>query len=107
MPFPIIHVRGLNPNGMALFPFILVRTKELKQDKILINHESIHIWQQIELLVLPFYIFYLLNYLFNRIKYKSHYQAYMHIVFEKEAYENESDLDYLRNRRWFSWVTFL
>ena len=92
---------------MALFPFILVRTKELKQDKILINHETIHIWQQIELLVLPFYMLYLLNYLYNRIKYKGHYQAYINIVFEKEAYKNESHLDYLKDRRWFSWVTFL
>lgn len=92
---------------MAIFPFILVRSEELKKDRILINHETIHIWQQIEMLVLPFYVFYLLNYLYNLLKYKSHYHAYMNISFEKEAYANEGDLSYPEQRKLYAWVTFL
>lgn len=107
MKFPIVHVRSLRANGMALFPFILVSRKELKNDQVLINHEKIHLWQQIEMLVVPFYILYVLNYLYNRFKFKDHHKAYMNIVFEKEAYAHENNLSYLSQRKFIGWTAFL
>lgn len=107
MHFPIIYAPFLRVNGMALFPFILVRHKHLKQDSILINHEKIHLRQQVELLVIPFYLLYLLNYLFSLAKYKNHHQAYFNIVFEKEAYAMETDRTYLNRRKLFAWSKFL
>ncbi len=86
-------------DGMALFPFILVRRPEYKTDKVLINHEMIHLRQQLETLILPFYLMYLVNYLFNIIKYKKHHPSYMNLYFEKEAYLNERNLDYLKERK--------
>jgi hypothetical protein len=59
------------------------------------NHEFIHFRQQIELLIIPFYILYLLNYLINLIRYHKHTEAYRNILFEREAYENDSNLSYL------------
>ena len=97
----------LHVNGMTLFPFILINNKELLEDKIFINHEHIHLRQQLELAILPFYILYLLNYLLNRIKYKDHYNAYRNICFEREAYSNEKDLMYLRKRKLFRWLRYL
>jgi hypothetical protein len=101
--YKIIIAPFLKVNAMALFPFILVKEEGMAGDTVLINHERIHLRQQAELLVIPFYILYLLNYLFNLLIYRSHHQAYMQIVFEREAYANEADTDYLKQRKWQAW----
>jgi hypothetical protein len=88
--------------GMALYPFILLREKKFLHDPIIMNHERIHHRQQIELLILPFYILYLFNYLFNFFQYATHDEAYRNIIFEREAYANDSHLEYLGKRKWFS-----
>lgn len=88
--------------GIALCPFIIVRSERHKHNPILINHEKIHIRQQLELLVLPFYILYVGNYLANLWVYRNRYLAYKNISFEKEAYENEWNTSYLEERKWGS-----
>ena len=81
--------------------------KEYGQDgRVLINHEKIHLRQQLELLIIPFYFLYGINYLLNLLKYKNHYQAYLNIVFEKEAYKFEKDPNYLSKRKWYNWINF-
>ncbi len=92
---------------MTLFPFILIRKKELNDNRIFLNHEHIHLRQQIELFVIPFYIFYGLNYIFNRLKYKQHDKAYRNICFEREASQNEKNLNYLKGRIFFNWINYL
>lgn len=104
MKAPVLIVKKLPATGMALFPFILVKSARLKNDAVLINHEKIHLRQQLELLILPFYIFYLLNYFVNLIQYRNHYLAYRNIVFEKEAYDCEQNLQYLKNGSWYGWL---
>jgi hypothetical protein len=94
-------------NAMAIFPFILLKDKHQKFDQILVNHERIHLKQQLELLILPFYLLYLFNYLVNIIRYKNHYLAYFNIVFEKEAYACQHDPQYLKNRKYFAWLKYL
>lgn len=101
--YPVLVVPSLRANGMALFPFILVKLEKSRFDEVMIRHEIIHLRQQLELLVIPFYFFYLLNYLFNRLLYKHHHEAYMNIVFEREAYANDASPDYLKRRKMFSW----
>ncbi|MBC8987053.1 hypothetical protein H9X96_14870 [Pedobacter sp. N36a] len=93
----------MSANAMAIFPFIILQHKAQKTNTTLINHERIHLQQQLELLILPFYILYGLNYLWNLYRFKNHYLAYFNICFEREAYANESDLGYLKKRKWFSW----
>lgn len=92
---------------MAIFPFILLKDKALKGDVRLINHEKIHLRQQLEMLVFPFYFWYLLEYLIRLIQYKNANQAYLNISFEREAYHNENDLLYLKKRRWFGFLNYL
>jgi hypothetical protein len=104
MRYPIVVVPFMKSAGMALFPFVLVNNSRLLTDKQLIRHEQIHLRQQAELLVLPFYILYLLNYLVNLAIYKNHNQAYMHIIFEREAYGNEHDAEYLAKRKVWAWM---
>lgn len=93
--------------GLTLYPFIFLKHKHLILDKVLINHEKIHLKQQLELLIIPFYILYLLNYLINIIKYKSHLLAYYNIIFEREAFINENDINYLRERKIFAFYDYI
>ena len=89
---------------MGVYPVMFFKRAELIDDAIIVNHEKIHFRQQLELLILPFYIFYLINYLINRVKYKNHDQAYREICFEREAYRHDLDLHYLQKRKVYSWI---
>ena len=68
------------------------------------NHEAIHTKQMKELLYVPFYILYLLEWLY-RLTQKGN--AYRNISLEKEAYDNENDMDYLDKREHFSWIEYI
>lgn len=96
-----------NYQGMALWPFIILKTEKLKTDSVFINHEKIHLAQQVELLILPFYIWYGIEYLIKWIIYKNRYQAYCNLSFEREAYQNESNLSYLTQRKRWSFLKHL
>ena len=91
-------------NGVTLFPFIISRRKDFKTNKILVNHEKIHIRQQLELLIIFFYIWYVIEYYYWYIKLKNKHLAYRNISFEREAYAMEEDLNYLETRKlWSFW----
>lgn len=93
--FEIILGQGIR--GLAFFPFIFVPTTTVIDDE-LINHERIHLRQQLELGIILFYIWYLIA--LYRV-------GYMNISFEREAYANDSDLTYLKKRRIFSFWKYL
>lgn len=93
--------------AITLYPFIFVRNDSDKFDKVLINHETIHIKQQKELLILPFYLWYVLEWLIKVFIYKSFTKAYLNICFEREAYKNEENLDYLKTRKRFAFFNYL
>jgi hypothetical protein len=93
--------------GIAIFPFVFLRSEVLKQDVVLLNHEKIHLKQQLELLILPFFLFYGLEFLVRLFQYKSWHLAYKNISFEREAYTNEKDLDYLQSRSFWSFIRYL
>lgn len=81
--------------GITIYPFIFLKRKYL-ENKIFINHEKIHLRQQAEILVIPFFAIYLLNYIVNLLIYRNSDKAYRQIIFEREAYQNEKNLDYLK-----------
>jgi hypothetical protein len=89
---------------MALFPFILLRDKRMKDNHKLINHERIHLRQQAELLILPFYIWYITEYLIRLAVCRNKKEAYYNISFEREAYSNEANLNYLNNKPFWSFI---
>jgi hypothetical protein len=62
------------------------------------NHEAIHGEQQKELLIVVFYLIYFIEWVFKE---------YKNISFEKEAYANEKDTDYLEKRKRFNWIKYL
>ena len=91
--------------AIAFYPFILVKNESLKSNKVLINHERIHLKQQLEMLIIPFYLWYFMEYAIRRFQFKGHYAAYRHISFEMEAYNNEHELNYLKNRSLWAWFS--
>ena len=101
---PQIKILGIS--GITLYPFIILRDKHLKQDKQIMNHEQIHIHQQMELLVVPFYVIYLLEFAIGIIKHKSIMTAYLNISFEQEAYKYDADFTYLSKRKVWAWRNF-
>lgn len=93
--------------AMAIFPFIVLRDNDLRLNKRLINHERIHLRQQLELLIIPFYLWYIVEYWIKWFKYKDAHKAYLNISFEREAYQNDENLNYLKNRKWYSFFEYL
>lgn len=90
--------------AMTFFPFIFVR-KDVSFNDVDLNHENIHGRQQVEMLLIPFYIWYVVEYLIRLLIYGFNGdKAYRNISFEREAYENETDFNYLRNRKHFAWI---
>jgi hypothetical protein len=93
--------------GATIWPFILIRESRLRSDPIFMNHERIHYRQQMELLVMFFYVWYVLEYLFRLIQIRNRREAYKNISFEKEAYEKENDLKYLNHRPFFRFLRYI
>lgn len=90
---------GRKAIAIVVFPFIFLLDQRYKEDKFLLNHENIHIKQATEMLVVPFYIWYFIEFLIRFLQYKKIRQAYLNISFEREAYRNERNLHYLKKRK--------
>ncbi len=113
LPIPFPTYKAIN-----LFGVLIVRSgKRIRAHDL--NHEEIHTAQMKELLYVPFYIFYLLEYVIRAIAYGLRFLgrmvrdkkrkfrlslAYRKISFEKEAYNNENNLDYLKTRKPFAFI---
>lgn len=109
-------------SGIVIIPYVFIYTsnKTKEQVEILKNHEMIHVAQVNEEIekwgsVLGWIIWYskYLGFYFKNVfggyfstKGMSSRQAYMEIPYEKEAYSNEKDLDYLKNRNKFAWKKY-
>ena len=101
--FPVFrYLLPKNVSAIALWPFVVVKDKKSVTDPVILNHEKIHLRQQLELLIILFYVIYIFEYLALLIYYLNHDQAYRAISFEREAYKNDKDLDYLKKRRFWS-----
>lgn len=103
----LIVSKYLIPKGykaFAVFPFVFLKTEATKQDRVLLNHEKIHLRQQSELLVLPFLVWYVIEFLVHYSRFRNWNAAYRELSFEKEAYENENDFEYLKSRPFFNFI---
>lgn len=106
----ILISKYLIPNGysgITIFPFVVLKYNRLKSDLVLINHEKIHLRQQAELLLLPFYVFYVLEFLCRLLQYKNWNLAYKNVSFEREAYRNENNFDYLKSRQFWYFLKYI
>lgn len=104
----IIKVKHFIPGykAMCLGPIILVK-QDSKFDEKDLNHEKIHWEQEKECLILPFLLWYGVEFLIKLAKYKNWHKAYRAISFERESYANQNNSDYIENRSHFSWFKYI
>jgi len=93
--------------GISLWPFVILQDKQLKKDRFFLNHEKIHLRQQLELLVIFFYVWYAIEFFVRYIDCRDGMLAYRNISFEREAYRKEHDLNYLKKRSFWAFLKFL
>lgn len=72
-----------------------------------INHEKIHTKQARELLYIFFYLWYCLEWIYKLIQYRNFKKAYFNISFEREAYVNHFNVNYINDRKRFAFVNYL
>lgn len=105
----IVRCSWFPPRGFAAITLVwwLIIKDGVKVTSRLINHEDIHCEQQKEMMVLPFFVWYGIEYLFRLLQYRNTGKAYRNISFEREAYENELNMGYLNKRSYFEWINYL
>ena len=115
----VIHNQWLPFHGFAalnLFGVLVVR-RGAKIDDEVMRHELIHTRQMRELLYLPFYLWYIIEWLLRfswklvtlpvtpKSKRRHHLRdAYTQMLFEREAYQHANDKDYLTRRKHYAWL---
>lgn len=102
---PILPPKGFS--YINLFGVLFTRRKGTEISEKTLRHETIHTQQMKELWYLPFYIIYVVEWLNKLIYYRDTHEAYRNIGFEREAYANEEDPDYLEHRKRFAWVEYV
>lgn len=92
--------------GITIFPFMFLKDPSLKGNSEFVNHERIHLRQQLELLIILFFIIYIAEFLARLIHSRNWSFAYRNISFEREAYKNEKDLNYLKSRSFCAFLKY-
>lgn len=104
--FIVRLLTGKFATAIALWPFIILRTNTLLKNEVLIRHEKIHLRQQAELLLVFFYILYGLEFMYHYFLCRDRRTAYYRISFEREAYAQEQNEEYLKNRKLFAFINY-
>ena len=95
-----------NAQSLLGLPIIIYRDKSLLTNKRLLNHEMIHFHQAALLLFVPFWIIYVGHFVVNLVRYCNSDRAYRNICFEREAYANDENLQYLIERKPYAWIHY-
>ena len=108
IPFPGFF--AINLFGIM---FIRDRYKNMEIRKTTYNHESIHTEQMLDFVFgfkplqllggIIFYVIYLFEWLVRLLLPGN---AYRNISFEKEAYTNDKNQEYIKARKRFSWIKY-
>ena len=117
--------------AITILPFIFARNSAKWLKDYVLNHETIHLRQQLEVLIVAFvfilamilifgiswwwmsasllvyYAWYVAEWLIRWAVCHDRNLAYKNIAVEQEAYLNEHDMGYLKDRRLFAWVEYL
>lgn len=80
--------------ALTVWPFVFYRDLITEETR---NHERIRGRQQLELLLIGFYLIYFVECILK---------GYDRISFEREAYANESNMDYLKKRKFCNFVKY-
>lgn len=89
--------------AINIFGIVFARKGEVIS-KSTLNHEAIHTAQMRELLYVGFYFLYFTEWIIKLFMYKD---AYSNISFEREAYSNQEDVEYLTKRKRYAWFKLI
>ena len=84
---------------------VLFVRKDAVLDDTTYTHEKIHTQQMVEMAIVFFYLWYLVEWLVRL--FLSPGKAYRNISFEREAYANEDNAEYPDTRRCYAWFAYL
>ena len=98
-------ITGGGITGITLAPFgIYIKEKYISNLRT-VNHEKIHWCQQLEMLIIFFYLWYLIEWIIRIFVNGS--EAYRSLSFEREAYDNDDNQEYLKTRKTYSWLKYI
>ena len=100
LPVVLSYFSPITIGAITLGFFVFSRDEMTERTK---RHETIHFQQFLELGFVFFLLLYFYYWLRNILKGLSGSQAYYEIPFEREAYENDDDEEYLQNRERYAW----
>ncbi|WP_163270530.1 hypothetical protein [Dysgonomonas sp. 511] len=101
------YLPGKKYKAINLFGVVFARKDKGLLSDTNQNHEAIHTRQGREMLWLIFYLWYIIEWVIRIIQYRDRNKAYYNISFEREAYANDGNLEYLKNRKLFAFVKYL
>lgn len=102
--------------AINIFGVVFVRKEILPQRDItlhdwdkMLNHELIHTAQMKELLYLPFYLIYGIEWLIRLAMYRNTKEAYRNISFEREAYDMQNNFYYIidKERKPYAFLKYI
>ena len=102
VPIILSKVSPIEIGAITLGPFVFSRGEISERTR---NHESIHWEQYKECLIVGFLFLYLFFWLRNLLNGYDGKGAYYNIPFEREAYDNQHDSEYLLYRKRFAWAS--
>lgn len=97
--FPFGRYKAINLCG-------IIFTKGLLSE-VDVQHEKIHTRQFLELLIVGFYFWYVIEWGIRLLQYRNARMAYYNISFEREAYTNQRRKNYLEKRKPFASFHYL
>ena len=100
-----IPFRGFT--AVNLFGIVVARNEYLPLSVRILHHETIHTHQIKELWYVGFYVWYIVEWLLRVICYRNLKEAYMNICFEREAFDNDENDIYLKQRKRFAFLPYL
>lgn len=105
------RLTGLLPGkfpAMCIWPFILIKSS-VSSSRLaeIIRHESVHARQQVEMLWIFFFVWYLLEFCIRFIATRNFMKAYQSLAHEREAYLNDNNPHYLKHRKPYAWLRYL
>lgn len=101
----LVNTRRFPPrrfHAITLFPFVFYNGKGLNEREL--RHETVHLWQQVALLLVGFYLLYLLFWLAGLLRYRNAERAYRSIPFERSAYLLEAQSGARPSVQAFHWL---
>jgi hypothetical protein len=98
---------GTNAMAITFYPFLFVRPDTRTNDE-LIRHETIHIRQQLELLLIGSWLLYIVEYCYARyVKKFDARQSYYYTALEQEAHRNAMSASYLKERKPYAVLKYI